>query len=210
MPISWIPLMARWRGVLLLGLLAGCQALQQAKEDAPVTTSTVSPAAEPMALRMQVVLRGSDGRASRAVAHRSGLPAGSHVGLRLQAEGAGSLWIYPYHRASDGKLEPLSPEPARVSPGVVYELPAGGLWYELVAPGSASTAEPKEHFYVIASETPLGARISDALAKLPDEREPPPLSNTTNRFPGPAYRRALDDSGMAILLVSLLQTASPR
>lgn len=208
--------MATRGGVLLLGFLVGCQVHKPAKEDAPITAQTVSRSAEPTAettaVRMQVVLRGSEGAASRAVAHRAELAAGAHVGLRLEAEGAGPLWLYPYHRASDGKLEPLYTEPARVSPGVVYELPAGGLWYQLVAPVSAP--EPKttlrENFYVIASKAPLGERLSDAVAKLPDDREPPPLSNTGTRFPGPVYRRALDETGTAILAVSLLQTPSPR
>lgn len=211
--MSGILKMATRGGVLLLGFLVGCQVQQQAKEDAPITVQSGSRGAESAtAVRMQVVLRGADGAASRALAHRAELAAGAHVGLRLEAEGAGVLWLYSYHRASDGKLEPLAPEPARVSPGVVHELPAGGLWYQLVAPVSA--LEPKttlkENFYVIASREPLGARLSDAVAKLPDDREPPPLSNTATRFPGPVYRRVLDENGTAILAVSLLQTAPSR
>ena len=213
MAIAKVMQMARWRAALLVGLLGGCQVPVRASAplNPPATlpttaqagASAVVPIEEPGAVRLQVVLRGPDGLAIRALAHLTELTTGAYVGLRLQSEGAGALWIYAYHRTRNGKLESLSNEPVLVPLGTTYELPGNGLWFQLQGPAT------KEVFYAIASRTPLGAQLADTLAKLPDDREPPPITNTRNRFPGPVYRRTLDNQGAAILVVSLLHAPPP-
>lgn len=126
------------------------------------------------------------------------------MALRLTVQGAQPLWLYAYHRDAAGALQPLSEQPARIVPGQLYERPEPGLWYRLEGTGG------KEQFYVLAAPEPLGARLAEVLAKLPDDREPPPLSSTSNRFPGPMYQRALDESGVAVMAFTLLHAPAPR
>lgn len=192
------------RGVALkavggLCLVVGCAQPSPAPQPAlrsPAAATT--PAMVRPAVGLQVVLRGPAGVATRALAHREKLPTGARVALQLTVRGARPLWLYAYHRGVDGALEPLQAQPARVAPGQLYERPEAGLWYRLEGTGG------RETFYVIAAAEPLGAGLEAVLARLPDEREPPPLSSTSNRFPGPMYQQALDEHGVAAAVFTLL------
>lgn len=198
------------RGVALkalggLCLVVGCAQPSPAPQPAlrsPVAAANSAAATNPAAARsavgLQVVLRGPAGVATRALAHREKLPTGARVALHLTVRGARPLWLYAYHRGADGALEPLQAQPARVAPGELYERPEAGLWYRLEGSGG------RETFYVIAAAEPLGAGLEGVLARLPDEREPPPLSSTSNRFPGPMYQQDLDEHGVATAVFTLL------
>lgn len=186
---------------LFLAGLGGCAAPASAPPLAAQTAAlSVNRAASDAAVGLQVVQRGPEGVATRAVAHRDTLPTGSRVALRLTVEGPQPLWLHAYHRGPAGALEVLQPPQLR-GPGEVLELPGPGLWFRLAdAPG-------KESFYVLASPAPLGARLDAELAALPDDREPPPLSSTSSRFPGPSYRQGLGARGVATLAFTLLHAA---
>ncbi|MFO0575746.1 MAG: hypothetical protein U1A78_17250 [Polyangia bacterium] len=149
-------------------------------------------------MSLQVVLRGPAGVATRALASREKLPTGARVALHLRVRGARPLWLYAYHRGAGGALEPLQERPARVAPGELYERPDAGLWYRLEGTGG------RETFYVLAAAEPLAERLDAVLAALPEEREPPPLSSTSNRFPGPTYQQDLDEHGVATAVFTLL------
>lgn len=184
------------------GWLGGCAApVSPPPLAAQSAALSASRAASGAAVNLQVVLRGPEGIATRAVAHRDSLPTGARVALRLTVEGPQPLWLHAYHRNPAGTLEALQP-PQQRGPGEVLELPGAGLWFRLAdAPG-------KESFYVLASPSPLGARLDAVLAALPDDREPPPLSSTSSRFPGPSYRQELGERGVATLAFTLVHAAS--
>lgn len=188
--------------VVMACLLSGCSAHTASGGAGPAEpTRTVAPRAGG-GVSFQLLAAGPEGGAARALPYRAELTSGARFALRIVVEQPAHVYIWHRGGAAGASPELLLPSAGAAAtqtlPQAPLMVPAQGQWYTLDRqPG-------KEVFYVVAAREVLDdARLAALATEIDAEREPP-STTSRDRDGGPAYRVAMDESGLARLAFVLL------